>query len=143
MIGPWVFLECLPTRLIHYYLPAFPACALLAAWLVEAVTAEDVSLRRWPLGRLGLGLLAGIGITAPWACCAAAGDLPAYLRLPLATLCCWSRGGDPGGDALASSRAPPGERPSSLVATWGLFMLVLSGWLLPAAEPYPDVEEGR
>ena len=28
-IGPLILLECFRTKLIHYYLPAFPACALL------------------------------------------------------------------------------------------------------------------
>ena len=80
-----LLLECFQTKLIHYYLPAFPACALLVAWLVETVAAEEVSLRRWPLGRLGLGLLVGIGlagtvgllaaaVTRARAAAAAAGD---------------------------------------------------------------------
>ncbi len=34
VIGPLLLLECFRTKLIHYYLPAFPACALLTAWLV-------------------------------------------------------------------------------------------------------------
>ena len=61
-IGPLVLLECFRTKLIHYYLPAYPACALLAAWLVVTLVREEVTLRRWPLGRLlgiGMALLAG------------------------------------------------------------------------------------
>ena len=50
------------TKLIHYYLPAYPACALLVAWLVVTLVREEVTLRRWPLGRLALGLLNSIGI---------------------------------------------------------------------------------
>src|SRR5262249_391951 len=33
-IGPLILLECFRTKLIHYYLPAFPSCALLVAWLI-------------------------------------------------------------------------------------------------------------
>ena len=34
IVGPLILLECFQTKLIHYYLPAFPACALLVAWLI-------------------------------------------------------------------------------------------------------------
>ena len=30
-IGPMILLECVRTKLVHYYLPAYPACALLVA----------------------------------------------------------------------------------------------------------------
>ncbi len=29
IIGPMILLECFRTKLIHYYLPAFPSCAIL------------------------------------------------------------------------------------------------------------------
>ena len=60
-IGPLILLECFRTKLIHYYLPAFPPCALLVAWLILALAAEGINIRRWPLGRLSLGMLAGSG----------------------------------------------------------------------------------
>ena len=62
VVGPFLLLECVRTKIFHYYLPAYPACALLAAWLVGALVKDEVNLRRWPLGRLGTGLLAGVGI---------------------------------------------------------------------------------
>ena len=76
------------TRLLHYFLPAYPACALLAAWMVEAVAGEGVTLRRWPLGRLGLSLWgdSGRGLPGAIVLLAAAVALPAPLRLPLALL---------------------------------------------------------
>ena len=37
VVGPLILLECVRTKLVHYYLPAYPACALLAAWLVLEV----------------------------------------------------------------------------------------------------------
>jgi 4-amino-4-deoxy-L-arabinose transferase-like glycosyltransferase len=61
-IGPLILLECFQTKLIHYYLPAFPACALLSAWLVLEVSAEKLNIRRLPLGRLAMALLAGMGL---------------------------------------------------------------------------------
>src|SRR5918998_3186043 len=60
-VGPLILLECARTKLIHYYLPAYPACALLAAWLVATLAEARVPLRQWRLGRLSFGLLAGIG----------------------------------------------------------------------------------
>src|SRR5262249_33794949 len=61
-IGPLILLECFQTKLIHYYLPAFPAWALLLAWLILSVSSEGVTIRQWPLGRLGVALLMGIGL---------------------------------------------------------------------------------
>jgi len=135
LIGPWILLECLQTRLIHYYLPAFPAGALLVAWFVETVAAEGMSLRRWPLGRLGLGLLGGIGIAGTVGLMAAAACAPGHLQLPLGFLSLilgtgtllgmlWFHHG-------ATRRAAQG-----LVITWGLFLLIVGGWVVPAAERY-------
>jgi hypothetical protein len=121
--------------LIHYYLPAFPAGALLLAWFVETVAAEGMNLRRWPLGRLGLGLLGGTGIAGTVGLMAAAACAPGHLRPPLAVLSLilgsgtllglqWFHHG-------ATRRAVRG-----LIATWWFFLLVLAGWMVPAAERY-------
>ena len=109
--------------------------ALLVAWFVERVAAEGTSLRRWPLGRLGLGLLGGIGIAGTVGLMAAAACAPGHLRLPLGLLSLilgtgtllgmlWFHHG-------ATRRAVQG-----LVVTWGLFLLILGGWMVPAAERY-------
>jgi 4-amino-4-deoxy-L-arabinose transferase-like glycosyltransferase len=135
IIGPLLFLECLPTKLIHYLLPAYPSCALLAGWLLEAVAADEVTLRRWPLGRLSLGLLGGIGITATVLLLAVATVLPTALRLPLLLL-----GGIQGagtligmlGLHLGSTR----KATVSLAITSAFVILIVGAWLLPAAEPY-------
>ncbi|MBX6312991.1 MAG: glycosyltransferase family 39 protein, partial [Isosphaeraceae bacterium] len=55
IVGPLIVLEAVRTKLIHYYLPSYPSCALLASWLAVAVAQSGANLRRWPLGRLGLG----------------------------------------------------------------------------------------
>jgi 4-amino-4-deoxy-L-arabinose transferase-like glycosyltransferase len=61
-VGPLILLECFRTKLIHYYLPAFPSCALLVAWLVLSLAAEGVSVRSRRLGRLSMAMLVGIGL---------------------------------------------------------------------------------
>ena len=45
IVGPLILLECFRTKLIHYYLPAFPSCALLVAWLILSLAAEGVNIR--------------------------------------------------------------------------------------------------
>jgi 4-amino-4-deoxy-L-arabinose transferase-like glycosyltransferase len=135
MVGPWIFLECLPTRMLHYLLPAYPACALLVAWMVESIVLEEVTLRRWPLGRLGLGLLGGIGIAGTVGLLAAAIALPGQLRAPLLILAALALGGTLIG-TLRLHRGATGPAVLGLGAVWAVFMLVVGGWLVPTAEPY-------
>jgi 4-amino-4-deoxy-L-arabinose transferase-like glycosyltransferase len=135
VVGPWIFLECLQTRLIHYYLPAFPACALLVTWLVEAVADEEVTLRRLPLGRLGMGLLAGMGITISVFLMSAALIVPLHLRVHLALLASVMGVGTPVA-MLWLHRAATRRGILALGATWAAFILILGGWLLPSAERY-------
>jgi 4-amino-4-deoxy-L-arabinose transferase-like glycosyltransferase len=133
-VGPLVMLECLPTRLIHYYVPAYPACALLVAWLVESIAGEGVSVRRWPLGRLGMGLLGGLGIAGTVALAAAAAIVPGATRFPLliiAALC--GAATLLGMLGLQRGRSVPAT--FGLGTAWALILLVLCGWLIPVAEP--------
>jgi 4-amino-4-deoxy-L-arabinose transferase-like glycosyltransferase len=135
VVGPFVILECVQTKLVHYFLPAIPACALLAAWLVDALTEDGVNLRRWPLGRLGIAVYAGTALTIVVTLAACAIVLPSDLRPPLlvlaAILCAGSLYGlrrlQTGATAMAVK---------SLSATWAVVMSMMCGWLLPAAEPY-------
>ena len=134
-VGPLVTLECVRTKLIHYYLPALPACALLAAWLVGAVAAAEVNLRRWPLGRVGLAILIGLGFGLTVAGLAGALVLPGGLRGPCLAIAVavgvgtlWSLERFYSG---ATERAAHG-----LVATWGLTLFLAGSWLLPALEPH-------
>jgi 4-amino-4-deoxy-L-arabinose transferase-like glycosyltransferase len=135
MVGPWLFLECLPTRMLHYLLPAYPASALLIAWMVESIVNEEVSLRRWPLGRLGLGLLGGIGIGGTVGLLAAAIALPSPLRLPLVLLAVLAAGGTLFG-MLRLHQGLTLPAVLGLGLAWSVFLLVAGGWLIPAAEPY-------
>ncbi|MDR3633569.1 MAG: glycosyltransferase family 39 protein [Isosphaeraceae bacterium] len=135
VIGPLVLLELVQTKMVHYFLPAYPACALLAAWLVVAVVRDEVNLRRWALGRLGIGLLGGFGIGGAVALLAAACVVPSPVRWP-----CLALGLVIGGGTLyglerlmsgATERAVAG-----LVATWAAVGLGVGAWLAPAVEPY-------
>lgn len=136
IIGPTLFLELVRTKLIHYALPIFPACALLVGWLVLAVAESDVNLRRWPLGRLALGLFTGIGIgltvlllagslVLPWPMLGPTALALAAI-LALGTICSLERF-----QAGATRRAA-----AILVTTWALFLFVLSTWFIPRIEPY-------
>jgi 4-amino-4-deoxy-L-arabinose transferase-like glycosyltransferase len=134
-IGPLVLLECFRTKLIHYYLPALPACALLLAWLALSVSAEEVNIRRWPLGRLGLALLVGIGLAGTVLLVAGAMIAPWNLSLPMVLVAIAIAAGT----LLGLSRFQQGatERAIySLAAIWTLILLVFTGWVVPMAEPY-------
>jgi 4-amino-4-deoxy-L-arabinose transferase-like glycosyltransferase len=134
-IGPLFLLECFRTKLIHYYLPALPACALLLAWLVLSVSAEEVNIRRWPLGRVGLALLVGIGLAITVLLVAGAMIAPWNLCLPIVVVAIAIAVGTLLGLSWLQQGAT--ERAVySLAVTWTLILLVLTGWLVPSAEPY-------
>jgi 4-amino-4-deoxy-L-arabinose transferase-like glycosyltransferase len=134
-LGPLILLECLPTRLIHYYVPAYPACALLVAWLVHAVAADEANLRRWPLGGLSMGVLGGIGIAGAIGLTAAALAVPGATRIPLLLMA-----GIGGTATLAGMlwfhRGLTWRASLGLGSAWALMMLVCCGWLIPVAEPF-------
>ncbi len=135
VVGPLIFLEIVRTKLIHYYLPAYPACALLAAWLVEAVAASEVNLRRWPLGRVSLALLTGIGIASTVGLLAGALVLPWDLRWPCLIMALVMGPGTL--YAMERFQAGATVRASwSLVGTWAAVLLLMGAWLLPRIDPY-------
>jgi 4-amino-4-deoxy-L-arabinose transferase-like glycosyltransferase len=135
VFGPMILLECVRTKLVHYYLPAYPACALLAAWLLEGIIREGVNIRRWSGGRMCLGLLGGLGLGIAAVFVAAAVVLPPALRWPcLATAAVIAAGTVWGLQWM--QRAATVRAVAGLAVTWAVVMLALGGWLLPAAEPY-------
>jgi 4-amino-4-deoxy-L-arabinose transferase-like glycosyltransferase len=134
-IGPLVLLECVRTKLIHYYLPAFPAWALLVAWLVLALAAEGVNIRRWRLGRSALALLVGIGLMGTVLLATCATRAPENLRLPMILVAGVMVAGTLAGHALFQQAASE-KAVHALAVTWALVLLAFGGWLIPALEPY-------
>jgi 4-amino-4-deoxy-L-arabinose transferase-like glycosyltransferase len=135
IVGPMIFLECVRTKLVHYYLPAYPACSLLVAWSLAAIFRSEVNLRRWPAGRFSMGLLTGIGLAVAIAPLAASFILPAGLRWPCLALALvlgtgtllameWFQNG-------RTDRAVLGLVVSTAAGLW-----LAVAWLLPSAEPY-------
>ena len=134
-IGPLILLECVKTKLVHYYLPAYPACALLIAWTLDRIAKADVSLRRWPMGRLAMGLLAGTGLTLTVLSLGGAMVLPWSLKWPCLMLSVILGGGTLfATEAYHKGRIERGTL--GLATTWAATLLLVGAWLLPAVEPY-------
>jgi 4-amino-4-deoxy-L-arabinose transferase-like glycosyltransferase len=134
-IGPLLVLECFQTKLIHYYLPAFPALTLLVARLVGSMETEGTPLRQQRLGRLGLALLVGIGLALAAGLMVAMPLVTGGLRWPMLVIACILVGGTLAG--ILWFQRGRGERAiGSLAGTWALILGVLCGWLIPQAEPY-------
>ena len=133
--GPLVVLEVARTKLPHYYLPSVPACALLAGWLVVAVSRSGIGLRGWPLGRVGLALLIGIGVGGAGAIAAASMLVPSALAGPCLVLALPISAGAICGMWLFRRRETR-RAVESLAGCWAVASLLFCGWILPAAEPY-------
>lgn len=135
VVGPLLMLECVRTKLPHYYLPSIAGCSLLVSWLVFQVSDAKVNLRRWPLGRLAVGLIAGMGAAMAVGMTAAGFVVqgpPRWALLAMGLVLV-------GGTMLAVSRFHAGRTVGAvhaLAATWCLTMLAFGGWLLPAIEPF-------
>ncbi len=135
VVGPLILLELIKTKLIHYYLPSIPGCALLIAWLLVQVDRDVVNLRRWPLGRVATGLFVGVGLACSVGTLAGAFTAPLAVGLPCALIAVLIGVGTLFGfDAIhrgATLRAAHG-----LVVVWSVVMFVVGVWLAPAADPY-------
>jgi 4-amino-4-deoxy-L-arabinose transferase-like glycosyltransferase len=135
VIGPWLLLECFQTRLIHYYLPAFPACAFLLSWLSGSLTVEEVNIRRRPLGRLAVALLVGIGLAGAVLLLAGAVMLRGDLGLPMLAIAVLIAMGSFG--AMLWLQQGATERAFyGLACTWAIVLLCCGAWLIPLTEPY-------
>ena len=135
IVGPLLVLEPFRTKLIHYYLPAIPGLALMVAWLVEEVGRDVVVLQRWRGGRFALGFLGGVGVAATAGLVAGSFLVPIELRWPMRAQAVVLAAGTL--VALARfQRGAPIAAAHALVACWGLLAIGVTGWLLPAAEPY-------
>jgi 4-amino-4-deoxy-L-arabinose transferase-like glycosyltransferase len=136
IVGPWLILECTSTKLVHYFLPCFPACALLVAWLLVEVAHQTGSVRDWPLGRLGTRLFGMVGFgSATVLVIASLTKLPRPLVLPCMTIALILVVGTLFARILIERRRPL-EAAKGLVATWAVIMALFGAWFLPLAEPY-------
>lgn len=135
VIGPLLLLECFQTKLIHYYLPAFPACALLLSWLSGSITSAEVNIRRRPLGRLAVALLVGIGLAGSVLLGAGALLLRGNFAPPMLVVGVLIAIGSLGGMLWLHQGAT--ERAFYFLAgTWAVVMLGCGAWLIPLSEPY-------
>lgn len=70
VIGPWVMMELVQTKLVHYVLPIFPALAFLTADAIVRCARrqyKDLETRSWVVATGVWGLIViGLGL-APWA----------------------------------------------------------------------------
>lgn len=135
IFGPMILLECVKTKLVHYYLPAYPACALLVGMLIASVADSGRNLRRWPMGRLAVGSLVGVGLTLLVVSLGGVIVLPWTLKWPCLFLAAIVGAGTFfAAECFRSGRA---ERATfALVGTWAAVMLLVGAWLLPKIEPY-------
>jgi 4-amino-4-deoxy-L-arabinose transferase-like glycosyltransferase len=132
-IGPLILLECFRTKLIHYYLPAFPSCALLVAWLILSLKAEGVNIRRWPMGRLSMAMLVGLGLALAAILVAGAAFLANQLSLPLAIMAVIAVVATLAG--MARLQAAAGERAVfAMAGCWAAILLLAAGWVVPMGE---------
>ncbi len=133
-IGPLLLLECFRTKLLHYYLPAWPAWAILAAWLVETLEADVANIRRHRFGRLALGLLLGFGLTLAVVLTGGAVVAPFAARAPLVLIAGLVAAGTLWGSTMLE-RGLPRRAIHALTACWACALFAAGGWLLPALEP--------
>nr|WP_303652698.1 glycosyltransferase family 39 protein [Paludisphaera mucosa] len=135
-IGPLILLELVRTKLIHYYLPAVPALAVLVAWLLVRVLESPIALTSDRLVRLAGRVIGGVAATMAIGLAAAAvAVLPAPMRAPALTVAAIAAAG-----AVYLLRESAARRPRNalygVVACTAAMEVVVAGWGLPAAEPY-------
>ena len=96
---------------------------------------SEVNLRRWPLGRLAMALLTGIGIGTTVAMLAGFLVAPPSLRWPCLAMAVVLGPGT----LYAMHRFQTGASQQAvygLVGTWAVMLAVACGWFLPRVEPY-------
>ncbi|WP_068414664.1 ArnT family glycosyltransferase [Planctomyces sp. SH-PL62] len=135
-IGPLFLLEGVRTKLIHYYLPAVPALAVLIAWLLVRAADASFGLGSHRLFRFAGRMLAISGAVATVGLATAAvAILPPPMRAPAWTLAAIIAVGT----VYGLREAAAGRLRNAIRGALGCTVameLVLAGWCLPAAEPY-------
>ncbi len=135
IVGPCLLLECFQTKLVHYYLPSFPACGLLVAWLVVEVARQGGKLRDWPLGYVALKLLGGMALLATGGLVYAGYQFPRPLLAPCLAMALAVAIGTAFARVLLT-RGETMKAARGLVGTWAVVMGVFVAWFLPLAEPF-------
>jgi len=135
IVGPMLVLECVQTKLIHYYLPAYPACALVVAWWLVESARLGVALSSWRMGRLGIKLIGAIAIGGVLGSLVSAVVLPGVLRGPCLAIALVLAVGSLVGRVWLS-RGATLRGAGALVVTWAGVMGLLVAWALPGAEPF-------
>jgi 4-amino-4-deoxy-L-arabinose transferase-like glycosyltransferase len=135
IVGPLIVLELVQTKIVHYYVPSYPACALLSAWLIGMIAPEEINLRRWPLGRAATGILGGVGISFTVGLIAWAVVAPWGLRWPLLALALLLGLGTLYG-LWQFMQGATMRAVSGLLVAWSVILFGMGVWLLPATEPY-------
>ncbi|MCA3442116.1 MAG: glycosyltransferase family 39 protein [Rhodobacter sp.] len=128
VIPVWLLYEAIPTKLIHYTLPVFPALALLAvAHLPTALATASQPLRIAAVVSFLPGLAPGIAILG-------------YAATTESRAAAWLAGAGLAGAALAATfalRSFAASRPLGLVAFLGLAGVVLHASLILAVARIP------
>ncbi len=88
IVPTWLFLELIPTKLLHYVLPTYPALALLTASLILGSTTDVVDWSRSVLARVGIGVWALISLVLAAVIVA----VPVYFTGRFALLTLWPAG---------------------------------------------------
>ncbi len=132
--GPMILLECFRTKLIHYYLPAFPSCALLVAWAIVAMADRRENIRGLRLGRLSVAMLATIGAGLALALIGAAVILSGPLFGPLIVLAGLIAVGTVAGVAMLR-RGQSEQAIFALAGCWAIVLILATGWVIPIGEP--------
>ncbi len=134
-IGPMMLLECFRTKLIHYYLPAFPAWALLAGWLILSLADEGVNIRRQSLGRLAMAMLVGIGLAIAAVLVAGAAFLPGRVGPLLVVVAALVAGSALVG--LTYFQRGEGRRAAhAMSACWAVILVIATGVVVPMCESF-------
>lgn len=130
IVGPWLVLECFGTKLVHYYLPGYPACALLVGWATVEAVRGGTSWRDWPIGRPCARLLGGMGLVASVGLVSAGLLLPRPLMgpclamaVPLAVGTIVAR--------ILLTKAESSKAARGLIGTWAVVMGLFVAWFLP------------
>ncbi|HSV16571.1 MAG TPA: glycosyltransferase family 39 protein [Tepidisphaeraceae bacterium] len=133
IIGPWIMLECIRTKLPHYLLPVFPPLAFLTAdALVRNLHRQHDDIRRhgFVIGVGVFSLLVALAASAPWIVVRAYQPLPYGAMVALSILGVVF--------AITVFTAFARRRIAAAVSAMGvgcmLFVVVAYGWYLPRAD---------